>query len=142
MSVSGWILKYTYGQVPSQRTNITVPRKQRPRSALSLQRRWQKRRVTGHSWEENSKSCGTSFVPGTVVDALFIRLISTIWYMGFCYGHYKTISGGVPVPAQRKRIQLGTMRLPVRSLASLNGLRILHCCGCGVGRQLKLQFNP
>ena len=29
--------------------------------------------------------------------------------------------------AQQKRIQLGTMRLPVRSLASLSGLRILHC---------------
>ena len=28
---------------------------------------------------------------------------------------------------QRKRIQLGTMRLRVRSLASLRGLRIRHC---------------
>ena len=34
---------------------------------------------------------------------------------------------GVPVVAQWKRIQLGTMRLPVRSLASLSGLRIWHC---------------
>ena len=31
---------------------------------------------------------------------------------------------GVPVVAQRKRIQLGTMRLQVRSLASLSGLRM------------------
>ena len=29
--------------------------------------------------------------------------------------------------AQGKRIQLGTMRLQVRSLASLSGLRIQHC---------------
>ena len=29
--------------------------------------------------------------------------------------------------AQRKRIQLGTMRLPVPSLALLSGLRIQHC---------------
>ena len=29
--------------------------------------------------------------------------------------------------AQQKRIQLGTMRLWVRSLTSLSGLRIQHC---------------
>ena len=33
---------------------------------------------------------------------------------------------GVPVVAQQKRIQLGTLRLWVRSLALLSGLRILH----------------
>ena len=32
--------------------------------------------------------------------------------------------GGVPVVLRRKRIQLGTMRLWVRSLALLSGLRI------------------
>ena len=30
---------------------------------------------------------------------------------------------------QQKRIQLGTMRLQVPSLASLSGLRIQRCCG-------------
>ena len=40
---------------------------------------------------------------------------------------------GVPIMAQQKRIQLGTMRFWVRSLPSLSGLRILSCCGCGVG---------
>jgi len=35
---------------------------------------------------------------------------------------------GVPVVVLQKRIQLGTMRLQVRSLASLSGLRI-HRCG-------------
>ena len=33
---------------------------------------------------------------------------------------------GVPVVAQQKQIQLGTMRLQVRSLALLSGLRIQH----------------
>ena len=35
---------------------------------------------------------------------------------------------GVPVLVQRKQIQLGTMRLWVRYLASLSGLRIRCCC--------------
>ena len=34
---------------------------------------------------------------------------------------------GVPVVAQRKRIRLETMRLRVRSLASISGLGIQHC---------------
>ena len=34
---------------------------------------------------------------------------------------------GVPDVAQWKGIQLGTVRLRVRSLASLGGLRIQHC---------------
>ena len=42
---------------------------------------------------------------------------------------------GVPVMAQQKRIQLGTMRLQVRYLALLSGLRIQHCPSCGVGRR-------
>ena len=54
----------------------------------------------------------------------------------------------VPVMAQQKRIQLGTMRLWVRSLALLSGLRskvwvaeaaqIWHCCDRGVGQRLQL----
>ena len=35
--------------------------------------------------------------------------------------------GGVPVVVQWKGIRLGTMRLQVRSLALLSGLRIWHC---------------
>ena len=34
---------------------------------------------------------------------------------------------GVPIVAQRKRIQLGTMRFQVQSLASLSGLEIWGC---------------
>ena len=34
---------------------------------------------------------------------------------------------GVPVVVEQKRIQLGTMRLQVRSLVLLSGLRIRHC---------------
>ena len=49
---------------------------------------------------------------------------------------------GVHFVVQWKRIRLGTMRLQVQSLASLSGLRILHCCGCGVGHWLQLQLEP
>ena len=53
---------------------------------------------------------------------------------------------GVPIVAQQKQIRLVSMRMQVRSLASLRELRIqrccellcrseiaqiLHCCGCG-----------
>ena len=27
-------------------------------------------------------------------------------------------------------------------IPGLSGLRIWHCCGCGVGQQLQLQFDP
>ena len=33
------------------------------------------------------------------------------------------------------------MRLWVQSLALLSGLRIQHCCGCGIGQQLHLWFD-
>ena len=64
----------------------------------------------------------------------------------------------VPVVAQRKRIQLVSMRMWVQSLASIRGwgtwrccelwcrsqmwLRSLWGCGCGVGQQLQFQFGP
>ena len=34
---------------------------------------------------------------------------------------------GIPVVAQQKQIQLGTVRLQVRSLTLLSGLRLQHC---------------
>ena len=40
----------------------------------------------------------------------------------------KYLELGVPVMTQQKWIQLGTMRLWVRSLALPGGLRIWHCC--------------
>ena len=45
---------------------------------------------------------------------------------------------GVPVMMQWKRIRLGTMKLWVRSLASLSGLRIPHCCDLWCRLQLWL----
>ena len=42
---------------------------------------------------------------------------------------------GVPVMAQQKQIQLGTMRLRVRSLTSPSGLRIWRCHEHGVGHR-------
>ena len=63
---------------------------------------------------------------------------------------HKMFDKGVPVTVQRKQIQLGTRRFQARSLASLSGLKIWHCCellveiegttrilhgcGCGVGQ--------
>ena len=41
-----------------------------------------------------------------------------------CFENYY----GVSIMAQQKRIQLGTMRLQVRSLALLSGLKIQCCC--------------
>ena len=43
------------------------------------------------------------------------------------YIHLNLAFLGVPIVAQWKRIQLGTMRLQVGSLASLSGLKI-RCC--------------
>ena len=63
----------------------------------------------------------------------------------------------VLVVAQQKQIWLGTMRLQVRSLVSLSGLRIRRChelwcrsqsaariwCGCGIGQRLwPLAWGP
>ena len=49
---------------------------------------------------------------------------------------------GGPVVVQQKQIQLGTMRWWVRPLALRSALRIWCGCGCDVGRQLQLRFNP
>ena len=43
--------------------------------------------------------------------------------------------------AQWKGIQLGAMRLQVGSLASLSGLRILHCCELWCSLQMWLGFG-
>ena len=49
------------------------------------------------------------------------------------------IHPGAPVAvAQSKRIRLGTMRLQVRSLASLSGLRIRRCCELWCRSQIRL----
>jgi len=42
----------------------------------------------------------------------------------------KDSNGGVPIMAQWKRIQLGTMRFQVPSLASISGLRIQRELWC------------
>ena len=34
---------------------------------------------------------------------------------------------GAPIVVQQKKVQLGTMRLQVQSLASFSGIRIRHC---------------
>ena len=47
---------------------------------------------------------------------------------------------GVPVVAQQEQTWLVSLRMQVRSLASLSGSRIWRCCG--IGWQLQFQFNP
>ena len=53
--------------------------------------------------------------------------------------YFKTLKAGVPVVAQWKQIQLGSMRLQVRSLASLSGLRIPSCCELWCRSQTQLR---
>ena len=48
---------------------------------------------------------------------------------------------GVPIVVQRKQIQLGTMRLQVRSLALLSGLRIRHCHELSCRLQTQVGFG-
>ena len=53
----------------------------------------------------------------------------------------KNLSAGVPIVAQQKQIQLGTIRSRVRSLALLGGLRIWHCRELWYRLQLQLRFR-
>ena len=74
-----------------------------------------------------------------------IRPSRKCWLCKTFLPHWKSLSKrktGVPIVAQWKRIQPGTMRLQAQSLASLRGLKIQRCCGCGVSWRLQLQFDP
>ena len=51
----------------------------------------------------------------------------------------ETVTGGVPVAAQRKQIWLGSMRMQVRSPELLNGLRIWHCRELWCRSQMRLR---
>ena len=48
--------------------------------------------------------------------------------LGLSEQDFKMAMVGIPVMAQRKQISLASMRTQLRSLASLSGLRIQHCC--------------
>ena len=50
----------------------------------------------------------------------------------------KKRGGGVPVVVQRKRIRLASMRMQVRSMASLSGLRNQCCLELWCGSQMWL----
>ena len=54
---------------------------------------------------------------------------------------FKAMLFEVPVLVQRKQIWPGTMRLRVRSLASLSGLRIQCCCELWCRSQTRLRFG-
>ena len=52
---------------------------------------------------------------------------------------------GVPIVAQHFKNLISIhedVRMQAQFLALFSGLRIQCCCGCGIGWQLQLQFNP
>ena len=51
----------------------------------------------------------------------------------------KNLNAGVPVVAQWKRIGLGSMRMQVRFLAWISGLRIQCCCELWCRLQMQLR---
>ena len=61
------------------------------------------------------------------LDTQFCRIAHSLVLDGFLNTQIKILVRGVPVMAQWKQIQLGAMRLRVRSLASISALRILRC---------------
>ena len=58
-----------------------------------------------------------------------------------CCENIKDVVTGVPVMVQPKRIWLGDMRLRVRSLVSLSGLRIWRCCELWCRSQMRLRSS-
>ena len=80
----------------------------------------------------------------TLMQRFFLSLLHSKGESGFAQGNSAYLSSfagprvaqsiatkyspGVPVVAQWKQIQLGTVRLRDGSLALLSGLRIRHCC--------------
>ena len=55
------------------------------------------------------------------------RLLFPFFFFSFPLKKKKKYFSEVPIMVQWKRIQLGTVRLQVRSLASLSGLRVRSC---------------
>ena len=60
-----------------------------------------------------------------------------IWFADILFIIWPSIR--VPIVAQRKGIQLGTMRLQVHSLVSINGLRIQRYCELWCRSQMRLR---
>ena len=87
----------------------------------------------GEAWSQPGKECGFLGAP---------RVINRRQCVTWLWEHpCKESSFRVPVVTQQKQICLVTMRWQIWSLASLTGLGIQYCCGCGVGRQLQLWFD-
>ena len=49
---------------------------------------------------------------------------------------------GVAIVAQQLRTDIVSVRMQAQPLASVSGLKIKCCYGCGIGWQLQLQFDP
>ena len=100
-------------------------------------------RREGNTWRNEHSACDSSSLSGRMDIAIqfiakyFLRRNILSLYTIQRYS-FKKGWVGVPFVAQRKRIQLGTMRFPVRSLASLSGLRIPCCCELWCRSQMRL----
>ena len=68
---------------------------------------------------------------------VFKKSLQIFWKINV--GKFKNITGGVPIMAQWKRIQLETIRLLVQSLALLSGLRIWDCHELWCRSQVRLR---
>ena len=89
--------------------------------------------------EHDGRLTGALCPQGRNVSSPFCDNKGGILFFKKPHGFFKTADHRVPVVAQWLTNPLGTMRWWVRSLASLSGLRIRHCCDCGVGWQLQLR---
>ena len=56
-------------------------------------------------------------------------------FISFTHFVSRILASGFAIVVQRKRIQLVSVRMRVRSLTLLSGLRIQHCHSCGVGHR-------
>ena len=72
--------------------------------------------IRGKKW------CGKDGMYLEVKAPIILKFLAFIFFLT-----KKKVDPGVPVMAQQKQIQPGTMRLQVQSLGSLSGLRIPHC---------------
>ena len=90
----------------------------------------------------NQKEKQMNFHPALCVESSRISLWPSEQLSGGDYVKRKLkCSSRVPIVAQGRRIQLGTMRLWVRSLTLFSGLRILRCRGLWCGSQRRLGFG-
>ena len=99
---------------------------------------WWFRVVRLLTWHLASKSEYLKMISPNV--QIFIQpLLANVHWLKQVMWTIQNLCVGVPVVVQQKWIQLGTMRLQVRSLASLRGSRIWCCCELWCRSQMQLR---